>query len=301
MTGQRSDTGERLPEAGSEPVGLARRLLASRAFLIGAIITLVILAMALISFLWTPYDVTKLVIANRLKPPSPGHLFGTDHFGRDIFSMIMVGARNSIAVALVAVGIGMAIGVPLGAWAAAKRGIADDILMRTNDLIFAFPSILSAVMITAIFGPGAINAIIAIGIFNIPVFARLTRGGALSLWTREFVLAARVSGKGAARISIEHILPNITNLLIVQGTIQFSLGILAEAALSYVGLGAQPPMPSWGRMLFEAQTMMAIAPHMAIFPGLAIILTVLGLNLMGDGLRDALDPRLRENPSGESK
>ena len=295
MKNQRSDTGERLPQAASEPVGLLPRLLTSRSFLIGAAITLVILAMALISFLWTPYDVTKLVVANRLKPPSPQHLFGTDHFGRDIFSMIMVGARNSIAVALVAVGIGMAIGVPLGAWAAAKRGIADDILMRSNDLIFAFPSILSAVMITAIFGPGAVNAIIAIGIFNIPVFARLTRGAALSLWTREFVLAARVSGKGAARISLEHILPNIANLLIVQGTIQFSLGILAEAGLSYVGLGAQPPMPSWGRMLFEAQTMMAIAPHMAIFPGLAIILTVLGLNLMGDGLRDALDPRLRES------
>ena len=301
MTGQRSDTGEHLPQAGSQPAGLFARLLSSRSFLIGAAITLVIAAMALISFVWTPYDVTKLAIANRLKPPSPDYLFGTDHFGRDIFSMIMVGSRNSIAVALVAVGIGMAIGVPLGAWAAAKRGIADDILMRTNDLIFAFPSILSAVMITAIFGPGAINAIIAIGIFNIPVFARLTRGAALSLWTREFVLAARVSGKGAARISLEHILPNIANLLIVQGTIQFSLGILAEAALSYVGLGAQPPMPSWGRMLFEAQTMMAIAPHMAIFPGLAIILTVLGLNLMGDGLRDALDPRLRESPSEEAK
>ena len=301
MTGQRSDTGEHLPQAGSQPAGLFARLLSSRSFLIGAAITLVIAAMALISFVWTPYDVTKLAIANRLKPPSPDYLFGTDHFGRDIFSMIMVGSRNSIAVALVAVGIGMAIGVPLGAWAAAKRGIADDILMRTNDLIFAFPSILSAVMITAIFGPGAINAIIAIGIFNIPVFARLTRGAALSLWTREFVLAARVSGKGAARISLEHILPNIANLLIVQGTIQFSLGILAEAALSYVGLGAQPPMPSWGRMLFEAQTMMAIAPHMAIFPGLAIILTVLGLNLMGDGLRDALDLRLRESPSEEAK
>lgn len=273
--------------------GVLHRAIRSRSFLIGAIITTAIVAMAFISFFWTPYDVTKLTVADRLKPPSGTFWFGTDHFGRDIFSMIMVGARNSIAVALVAVGIGMAIGVPLGAWAAAKRGLIDDILMRTNDLIFAFPSILSAVMITAIFGPGAINAIIAIGIFNIPVFARLTRGAALSLWTREYVLAARVSGKNAAHITVEHILPNIANLLIVQGTIQFSLGILAEAGLSYVGLGAQPPMPSWGRMLFEAQTMMAIAPHMAIFPGLAIILTVLGLNLMGDGLRDALDPRLR--------
>lgn len=274
-----------------------QRALGSRSFVIGGIITASILAMALVSFVWTPFDVTKLLIANRLKTPNAEFWFGTDHFGRDIFSMIMTGARNSIAVALVAVGIGMSIGVPLGAWAAAKRSWIDDVLMRTNDLVFAFPSILSAVMITAIFGPGAINAIIAIGIFNIPVFARLTRGAALSLWSREYVLAARVSGKSGTRITLEHILPNIANLLIVQGTIQFSLGILAEAGLSYVGLGAQPPMPSWGRMLFEAQTMMAIAPHMAIFPGIAIILTVLGLNLMGDGLRDALDPKLRGDAS----
>jgi peptide/nickel transport system permease protein len=270
-----------------------QRALASKSFVLGATITVLILILALLSFVWTPYDVTKLVIPNRLKAPSTEFWFGTDHFGRDIFSMIMVGARNSIAVALVAVAIGMCIGIPLGAWAAAKRGWMDDVLMRANDLVFAFPSILSAVMITAIFGPGAINAIIAIGIFNIPVFARLTRGAALSLWSREYVMAARVCGKSPARITVEHILPNITNLLIVQGTIQFSLGILAEAGLSYVGLGAQPPLPSWGRMLFEAQTMMAIGPHMAIFPGIAIILTVLGLNLMGDGLRDALDPKLR--------
>jgi peptide/nickel transport system permease protein len=148
-------------------------------------------------------------------------------------------------------------------------------------------------MITAVFGAGAVNAIIAIGIFNIPVFARLVRGAALSLWTRDYVLAARVAGKGPVRISAEHILPNVANLLIVQGTIQFSLGILAEAGLSYVGLGAQPPVPSWGRMLADSQTMISLAPHMALFPGLAILLTVLGLNLMGDGLRDWLDPRMR--------
>ena len=275
--------------------GFATRALTNRTFVAGLVITLIIAVMALTSYVWTPFDVTRLEVADRMKPPSAAHWFGTDHFGRDIFSMIMIGARNSIAVAFVAVGIGMGIGVPLGCAAAAKRGWLDEAVMRFNDIVFAFPALLSAIMITAIFGPGAVNAIIAIGIFNIPVFARLTRGAALSLWTREFVLAARVSGKGAARISLEHILPNIANLLIVQGTIQFSLGILAEAGLSYVGLGAQPPMPSWGRMLFEAQTMMAIAPHMAIFPGLAIILTVLGLNLMGDGLRDALDPRLRES------
>ena len=269
-----------------------RRALSSRSFVIGAIILLAVLAMGLLSLLWTPYDVTKLVISNRLKPPSPEHWLGTDHFGRDIMSMIMVGARNSILVALVAVGIGLFAGVPLGCWAAARRGLADDVLMRFNDLVFAFPAIISAVIITAIFGPGIFNAIIAIGIFNIPVFARVARGGALSLWTREFIMAAQVAGKGAVRITAEHILPNIINLLIVQATIQFSLGILAEAGLSYLGLGTQPPQPSWGWMLNEAQTMMGLAPHMAVFPGLAIVATVLGLNLLGDGLRDLLDPRL---------
>lgn len=272
---------------------ILQKALTSRAFVLGGIISGIILTMALVSVVWTPYDVTKLIIVNRLKTPSAEFWFGTDHFGRDIFSMVMVGARNSIAVALVAVGIGVIIGVPLGTWAAAKRGYVDEALMRFNDLVFAFPALLSAVIITAIFGPGAINAIIAIGIFNIPVFARLSRGAALSIWPREYIMAARVAGKSKTRITIEHIIPNIANILIVQITIQFSLGILAEAGLSYVGLGTQPPMPSWGRMLFEAQTMMSFAPHMAIFPGLAIVITVLGLNLLGDGLRDVLDPRLR--------
>ncbi|MCI5076275.1 ABC transporter permease [Oricola sp.] len=270
-----------------------RKALGNRSFLAGATITLFVVAVALVSFVWTPYDVTKLVIADRLQAPSSAHWFGTDHFGRDILSMTMVGSRNSIAVALIAVGIGMALGVPLGTFAAARRGLTDEVLMRASDIVFAFPALLSAVMITAIFGPGAVNAIIAIGIFNVPVFARVARGAALALWPREFILAARASGKGAGLITLQHILPNIANLLLVQGTIQFSLGILAEAGLSYVGLGTQPPAPSWGRMLFEAQTMMAIAPHMAIVPGLAIIVTVLGLNLLGDGLRDVLDPRLR--------
>jgi peptide/nickel transport system permease protein len=206
----------------------------------------------------------------------------------------MVGARTSIAVAIVAVGIGMGLGIPLGLLAAARSGgWIDEIVMRGNDLIFAFPSLVIAILITAVFGASAINAIIAIGIFNIPVFARLSRGAALSLWSRDFILAARVAGKGRARISLEHILPNIASLMIVQGTIQFSLGILAEAGLSYVGLGAQPPVPSWGRMLADAQTMVALAPQMALFPGLAIVLTVLGLNLLGDGLRDLLDPKVR--------
>ncbi|RST79173.1 ABC transporter permease [Aquibium carbonis] len=267
--------------------------LSNRSFVAGLFITGLIAAMALVSFVWTPYDVTQLVVADRMKTPSAQHWFGTDHFGRDILAMIMVGARNSIAVAVVAVGIGMGIGVPLGCWAAARGGFVDEALMRFNDLVFAFPALLSAVLITAIFGPGAINAIIAIGIFNIPVFARVARAGALSVWPREYILAARAAGKGKVLITIEHILPNIASILLVQGTIQFALGILAEAGLSYLGLGTQPPMPSWGRMLFDAQTRMMVAPHLALFPGFAIIVTVLGLNLLGDGLRDVLDPRLR--------
>ena len=257
-------------------------------------LSLLFLSAALISFLWTPFDVTEIDITNKLKTPDQIYWLGTDHFGRDILSMIMVGARTSIAVALVAVGIGIVIGTPLGLLSASRKGgWIDELIMRGNDLVFAFPSLVIAILITAVFGAGALNAIIAIGIFNIPVFARITRGAALSIWEKEFILAARVAGKSTTRISYEHILPNVMNLLIVQGTIQFSLGILAEAGLSYVGLGAQPPMPSWGRMLADAQTMVSFAPHLALIPGTAIILTVLGLNLMGDGMRDIFDPKLR--------
>ncbi len=262
------------------------RAFSNRSFLTGFFITLAVAAMALASYAWTPYDVTRLVISDKTQAPSLAHWFGTDHFGRDILSMIMIGARNSIAVALVAAGIGMGVGVPLGLWAAARGGFVDEALMRLNDLVFAFPALLSAIMITAIFGPGAVDAIIAIGIFNIPVFARVARAGGLAIWPREFILAARAAGKGGAQITLEHILPNIATLLLVQGTIQFALGILAEAGLSYLGLGAQPPMPSWGRMLFEAQTRMVVAPWMAIFPGMAIVVTVLGLNLLADALRE---------------
>jgi len=197
-----------------------------------------------------------------------------------------------MAVSVVAVGIGAVIGTPLGLLAAQQRGAADQAIMRANDFIFAFPALLIAIMLRELFGPGAVNAMVAIGIFNIPVFARVAYGAALPIWTRDFILAARVAGKGAARITAEHVLPNIASLIIVQATIQLSLGVLAEAALSYVGLGVQPPAPSWGRMLNEAQTLMALAPRLALIPGLAIIVTVLGLNLLGDGLRDVLDPRL---------
>lgn len=275
---------------------LLKAALRSPNFLIGAAITVVFVFAALLSFVWTPYDYLLQNIPNKLKPPSAEHWLGTDHFGRDILSMIMVGARTSIAVAFIAVTVAMMIGVPIGLWAAAQRGtLLDDVLMRANDLVFAFPALLIAILITAVFGPGAINAIIAVGLYNVPVFARLARAGALSLWQREFIMAARVAGKGATRISFEHILPNILNTLVVQATIQFALGILAEAALAYVGLGVQPPTPSWGKMLADSQTMISLAPHVALVPGLTIVLMVLGVNLLGDGLRDVFDPRLRRN------
>jgi peptide/nickel transport system permease protein len=267
-----------------------------RGLIIGGVITAFFVLMALVSLVWTPFDFAAQNIPNKFKPPSPEHWLGTDHFGRDILSMIMKGSQTSISVALVAVTVGAVIGTPLGLWAAANRGsLLDETIMRLNDLVFAFPALLIAILITAVFGPSAVNAIIAIGIFNIPVFARLARAGALTLWQREFIMAARVAGKGAARISAEHILPNIFNTLLVQITIQFALGILAEAALAYVGLGAQPPIPSWGKMLADSQTMIAIAPHVALIPGLTIVLMVLGVNLLGDGMRDLLDPRLRRS------
>jgi peptide/nickel transport system permease protein len=261
-------------------------------FMAGAIITAGFAGIAVIAQFWTPYDPAALSIIDKLQAPNGHHWFGTDQLGRDVLSMIMAGAKNSVGVALLSVVIGVFIGVPLGLLAAARHGVVDELVMRGNDLIFAFPSLLLAILITAVFGPGAVNAIIAIGIFNIPVFARVTRGGALQLWTRDYSLAARVAGKGPGRISFEHLLPNLGALLVVQGTIQFSLGVIAEAGLSYVGLGAQPPTPSWGRMLNEAQTLTALAPSLALFPGVAVLLFVLGLNLLGDGLRSRWD-RLR--------
>ena len=266
----------------------------NRQLVLGLALSGFFILLALLSLVWTPFDHTVLNIPEKLQRPGGVHLLGTDHLGRDILSMVMVGARTSVAVALLALTIGLSLGVPLGLAAAARRGSwLDEFIMRGNDIVFAFPLLVMAILITAVFGPSAVNAIVAFGIFNIPVFARVTRGAALPLWEREFILAARVAGKNTAHISVEHILPNVTNMLIVQGTIQFALGIQVEAALSFVGLGVQPPTPSLGRMLADAQTLVTLAPHLAIVPGVAIILIVLGLNLAGDGLRDQLDPRLR--------
>jgi peptide/nickel transport system permease protein len=264
----------------------------SPSFVVGAVLSALLAAAALLSLLWTPYPPADIDIPNKLQPPSAAHWLGTDSLGRDLFSQLLVGSQNSIVAGVVAVGIGLLIGVALGCLASARRGWVEEAVMRGSDFTFAFPALLSAIMLTAIVGPGLLTSIVAIGIFNIPVFARITRGAANAVWSREYVLAARAAGKGGWRITLDHVLPNIAGQLIVQATIAFATAILAEAALSYLGLGTQPPQPSWGRMLNEAQTQMFQAPLLAVYPGLAIVLSVLGLNLLGDGLRDLLDPRL---------
>jgi len=272
--------------------GFAARALRHPSFVAGAVLTGLIVLMALVSYVWTPHPPLEMTVSQRLRPPSAAWWLGTDAYGRDVASLIMAGARNSILVGVVAVGIGMTAGVAFGLYASAKRGWAEEIVMRLSDFVFAFPAILSAVMLTALAGAGTVNSIIAIGIFNVPVFARITRAAANAVWAREFVLAARAAGKGGFRITVEHVLPNIISILVVQATIQFAIAILAEAALSYLGLGTRPPDPSWGRMLNEAQAHIFRSPTLAVFPGIAIALSVLGLNLLGDGLRDLIDPRL---------
>ncbi|HLJ72764.1 MAG TPA: ABC transporter permease [Roseiarcus sp.] len=273
--------------------GFLSRAKRNPSFLIGAALVLLVACAAALSLIWTPYPPAAIDVPHKLLTPSAQHWLGTDSLGRDVASELLAGARISILVGVIAVGIGLVFGVALGLFAASAKGLIEDIVMRFSDFAFAFPALLMAIMLTATFGAGVVNAIIAIGIFNVPLFARVTRASANTVLSREYILAARAAGKGPIAIAVEHVLPNIAPILIVQATIQFAIAVLAEAALSYLGLGAQPPQTSWGRMLSEAQNLMYQAPRLAIFPGLAIVVAVLGLNLLGDGLRDLLDPRLR--------
>ncbi len=261
-------------------------------FLLGAVLVTLVIGTAALSLVWTPHDATLLTISNKFAAPSATHWLGTDQLGRDVLSQLMAGARNSMAVALVAVLLGGSIGVALGLLASAIGGWVEDGVMRLADLGFAFPALLFAIMLAAVFGPSLTNAVLAIAFINIPVFARVTRGAANQVWALDYVLAARAAGMDRFAISRDHILPNIAAAIIVQATIEFAVAILAEAALSYLGLGAQPPASSWGRLLSEAQTLMYIAPQLAIYPGLCIVVAVVGFGLLGDGLRDISDPRL---------
>jgi peptide/nickel transport system permease protein len=263
------------------------------ALIAGSVLLGGLLVLVLLSFVWLPYDPRAMDIPQRLAAPSWAHLFGTDAYGRDVLSNVIAGGRTSLAVAFFSLLIGAGAGIPIGLVAAAAGGWPDDVLARLNDVVFAFPALLIAVLFASVAGPGAIDAVAAIGIFNIPVFARITRSAAIGIGQRDYVVAAIAAGQTRARIVTAHILPNLAPALLVQAAIQASLAILAEAGLSYVGLGSQPPMPSWGRMLDGAQTLIESAPWLALFPGLAILVTTLALSLLGDGLRDALDPRAR--------
>ncbi len=277
--------------------GMMRWLRDNKALAAGLVITVSIVVLALLSLFWVPMSPTKMNIAQKLKGPlengfSSG-LLGKDHFGRDIASMLMVGARYSLTVALASVAIGAMIGTALGVTAAARPGFTGAALGRLNDAIFALPPILSAIMLGALMGPGTTTAILAIGTFMIPVFARVTRGAAMQVRARDYILAARMAGEGEVTITLLHVIPNIASQIIVQVAIQLAMAILTEAGLSFLGLGTPPPAPSWGRMLADSQTYLLKAPHMALAPGLAIALAVLGFNLLGDGLSRLIDPRRR--------
>lgn len=271
------------------------RLLKNKAAVVGLLLVIALIITAVFAPLIAPYDpISDGSLQNRLKAPSAEHLMGTDKLGRDIFSRIIYGARISIEVGVISVGLALIVGTFMGLVAGYYGGIIDSIFMRIVDIIMAFPSILLAIAITSVLGPSLNNAMIAIGIVMVPNFARVVRSTVLSLKEMEFVEAARAVGATDFTILLRHILPNSMAPLIVQGTMSIGTAILDAAGLSFLGLGAQPPTPEWGAMLVDARELLVKAPWVTIFPGLAIMLNVLGFNLLGDGLRDALDPRLKQ-------
>jgi peptide/nickel transport system permease protein len=280
-----------------------QRLMGSRLAAIGAVIIALLILLAVFGPLISPYDPNDIDMSNRVQPPSLAHPFGTDDFGRDILSRVLTGARVSLKVGIIAVGISMSIGTLLGLVSGYYGRWTDEIIMRSMDILFAFPAILLAIAIVAALGPGVTNAMIAIGIVYTPIFARITRGSVLAVREQVYIEAAKSTGCGDSRILSHHILPNVSAPIIVEITLSLAFAILAEAALSFLGLGTQPPDPSWGRMLSEGRSFIQMAPWIGVFPGLAIMLTVMGFNFLGDGLRDALDPRLKRvlEPGGYEK
>ncbi len=272
---------------------LMRKALRHGSVLFGGSVVLVLALVAAFGSAIAPYDPMAMDFTARFAPPSWTHLFGTDDFGRDIFSRVLYGASISFQVAFIAVGISGVAGVTLGLVAGYLGGWIDELIMRVMDVLFAFPAVLLAITVMAILGRGVENAMIAIAIVYAPIFARVTRGAVISVRDREFVTAARALGQNQALIMLRHVLPNALGPIIVQTSLSLAFAILAEAALSFFGLGTQPPDPSWGRMLSEGRGFLHLAPWMGVFPGLAIMISVLGFNTLGDGLRDVLDPRFR--------
>lgn len=291
----------RPPDPGAEPAVAHRSrlrttvetVLRNRMAVTGLVILVLLILVAIFAPALAPYSINEVDIPNRLSGPSALHWFGTDDLGRDVFSRVIIAARVSLQVGFIAVGIAVAIGVPVGLIAGYYGGWADSILMRLMDILFSIPAIVLAIAILAALGPDITNAMVAIGVVYTPIFARITRGSVLSLRQAVFVTAARSLGAADIRILRSHILPNVIAPIIVQTSLSLAFAILAEAALSFLGLGVQPPAPAWGRMLSEAQGFLQQAPWMAIFPGAAIFLTVFAFNAFGDGLRDALDPQQR--------
>jgi peptide/nickel transport system permease protein len=278
-------------DARSPLIDFARRFLRHRLAVTGALIVLLLAFVGVFGRALAPYDPLGMDFGTLFAPPSLDHPFGTDEFGRDIFSRVLYGARISLQVAFIAVGISGSAGVLLGLMAGFLGGWVDELIMRVMDVLFAFPAVLLAITVMAILGRGVGNAMIAIAIVYVPIFARVTRGAVISVRGREYVTAARALGKGPMGIMARHVLPNSLGPIIVQTSLSLAFAILAEAALSFFGLGTQPPDPSWGRMLSEGRGFLRQAPWMGIFPGLAIMVSVMGFNFLGDGLRDLLDPR----------
>ncbi|MFC4464033.1 ABC transporter permease [Streptomyces xiangluensis] len=280
--------------ASAVPEGRRRRRPMPGSLLVGGLIVSLVFGMALLSFVWTPHDPTLVDASVRLQKPSLEYWFGTDKFGRDVFSQILMGSRTTLFVGFVAVGVAALVGVPLGIVAGMAPRWFGELVMRGNDLVLAFPALLLTIMFSAVYGASTLVAMVAIGIASIPGFARLIRGGTLQVMKTEYVLAARAAGRGPFSIGLRHVLPNVSSLVIVQASVGFAIAVLAEAALSFLGFGTPPPTPSWGRMLQESQEMLSIAPRLAMFPGIAIAVVVLGFNLLGDGLRDRFDPKLED-------
>ena len=281
------------PVARGRVAHVLRTLVGSRTAAFGLGLTVLLVLVALLAPVVAPYRPDEIHPLDSLTPPSRHYLMGTDDLGRDILSRIVHGARVSLMVGTIAIGIAALVGVPLGLVAGYQGGRLDGLIMRVMDALLAFPAILLAIALMAVLGPSLENAMIAIGIIYVPTFARITRANVLSLREREFVEAARALGAGGFYTATLVILPNCLSPLIVQGSLGVANAILVEAALSFLGLGVQPPEPSWGSMLAFGRSLLAQAPWYATFPGLAIFVTVLALNFLGDGLREALDPRLR--------